>query len=220
MVLFKINGERNSGTNFLNKILQLNKFPTYEQKIIGKIVYHWKHGVPTNDYKNLNETVVDLFIFRDLNDWLISSYNNPYHLTPHKSFDSFLKSSQKSNTTLIDYRTNKIINDEDNGKTIFEIRYYKFNKIMEYKKNNKDVILINLSFIQNEQNLAQLLNFLADKYSPKLKVDNFICNIEHTKTKRPQKNRTYKLNVNDYENTINLYKNTEIEKFIDNLSYM
>jgi hypothetical protein len=29
MVLFKINGERNSGTNFLTNVLKQNKFPTY-----------------------------------------------------------------------------------------------------------------------------------------------------------------------------------------------
>ena len=51
MVLFKINGERNSGTNFLEQILKKNKFPTYTQQIIGKTVYHWKHGVPSVDYK-------------------------------------------------------------------------------------------------------------------------------------------------------------------------
>ena len=52
---------------------------------------------------------------------------------------------------------------------------------MEYKKNNKDVILVNLSFIQNEQNLSQFLDFLSDKYIPKLKGNNYICNIKHTK---------------------------------------
>ena len=36
MVLFKINGERNSGTNFLKSILLINEFPVYSQKIRKK----------------------------------------------------------------------------------------------------------------------------------------------------------------------------------------
>ena len=31
-MLFKINGERNSGTNFLTKLLISNKFPVYVQE--------------------------------------------------------------------------------------------------------------------------------------------------------------------------------------------
>ncbi len=68
MVLFKINGERNSGTTFLTNILKINKFPSYEHKINGIVIYHWKHGVPNDGYKKLDEKVVDLFIFRNLDD--------------------------------------------------------------------------------------------------------------------------------------------------------
>jgi hypothetical protein len=38
MVLFKINGERNSGTNFLRKILEQNGFPVTEQIQIDNVV--------------------------------------------------------------------------------------------------------------------------------------------------------------------------------------
>ena len=135
MVLFKINGERNSGTNFLEQILQKNKFPTYAHKIIGKTVYHWKHGVPSVDYKKLDKNVVDIFIFRNLEDWLVSFSKNPYHLKKHNNFNDFLKLPQISNDIkLLDYRTNECLNKDDNGKTIFQIREYKFNKIMDYKK--------------------------------------------------------------------------------------
>jgi len=36
MVLFKIYGERNSGTTFLTNILKLNGFPVYVHKNKGK----------------------------------------------------------------------------------------------------------------------------------------------------------------------------------------
>ena len=121
---------------------------------------------------------------------------------------------------MLDYRTNKCLNEDDNGKTIFQIREYKFNKIMEYKKNNKDVILVNLSFIQNYKNLSQFLDFLSEKYIPKLKVDNYICDIKHTKDNSNKKNRTYNINIKKYSDIINLNKNEKIENFINNLTFI
>ncbi|MCJ7801925.1 MAG: hypothetical protein MUP82_06165 [Candidatus Marinimicrobia bacterium] len=221
MVLFKINGERNSGTNFLEQILSKNNFPTYSQQITGKTVYHWKHGVPCVDYKELDEKVVDLFIFKRLEDWLISFSVNPYHLKKYDNFKNFLTLQQISNETqLLDYRTNKPLNEDDNGKTIFQIREYKFNKIMEYKKNNKDVILVNLSFIQNNNNLSQFLAFLSDKYMKTLKVNNYICNIKHTKDNTNNKNRTYNIDINKYRDIVDSNKNEEIENFINSLSFI
>ena len=121
---------------------------------------------------------------------------------------------------MLDYRTNECLNKDDNGKTIFQIREYKFNKIMEYKKNNKDVILVNLSFIQNEQNLSQFLDFLSDKYISELKVNNYICNIKHTKINSYIQNRTYNININDYRDIIDSNLNKENENFINNLTFI
>ena len=220
MVLFKINGERNSGTTFLEIILNINNFPTYAQKHEENIVYHWKHGVPSEDYKKLDEMVVDLFIFRNLEDWLISFSQNTYHLKKYNNFKDFLTLPQiPDNINLLDYRTNKCLNEDDNGRTVFQIREYKFNKIMEYKKNNKDVILVNLSFIQESNNLSHFLDFLADKYIPKLKVKNYINNINHTKDNSNKKNRTYnEININEYRDIIDSNLNDEIEIFINNLT--
>jgi hypothetical protein len=221
MVLFKINGERNSGTNFLTKILEMNNFPTYVHRRKKNTIYHWKHGVPSDDYKKLDETVVDLFIFRNLEDWLVSCLHNVYHLHKYDSFKKFLTLPQISDDkTLLDYRTNRCLNEDDNGKTIFQIREYKFNKIMEYKKRNKDVILVNLSFIQDSNNLSQFLDFLSDKYIPKLKVDNYITNIKHTKNNSNITNRIYNINISEYRDVIDSNLNDEIENFINNLTFI
>jgi hypothetical protein len=220
MVLFKINGERNSGTNFLHHILSKNAFPVYSQKIEGNIVYHWKHGIPSNDYKNLNEKVIDLFIFRNLDDWLISMYNNNYHLKKFNLFKDFLTEKQiYDNEPFLDYRTNESLNKDDDNKTIFQIRENKFNKIMEYKNNNKDVILVNLSFIQDEKNLSDFLDFLCEKYIPILKNNNYILSLNHLKDGTNVKNRTYNINIDDFRDIINSNKNIEIENFINNLTY-
>lgn len=224
MVLFKINGERNSGTTFLAKILQINNFPEYSGYFNDEgIVYHWKHGVPTDDYKELDEKVVDIFIFKNLEDWLVSFSKNHYHLKKHNNFKDFLTLPQiSSDKKFRDYRTNECLNKDDNGKTVFQIREYKFNKIMEYKKNNEDVILVNLSFIQDEKNLSQFLYFLADKYIKTLKINDYICNIDHTKLKKPKKtkNRKYKIDTNEYRDIIDSNKNEEIENFINDLSFI
>ena len=154
MVLFKINGERNSGTNFLTRILNRNKFPKYVQKINGNIVHHWKHGIPSEDYKELDEKVVDLFLFRNLEDWLISFSKNHYHLKKHNNFKDFLTLQQISHETkLLDYRTNECLNKDDNGKTVFQIREYKFNKIMD--KDN----FTSLLFGRFDYGLSKLENF-------------------------------------------------------------
>jgi len=228
MVLFKINGERNSGTNFLCEILNKNGFPTYHSNIIGNVIYYWKHGVPCSEQKKLDEKVVDLFIFRELNSWLISMFENPYELENkwNNDFKLFLKTKHSSNNFWKD-PNNETLNKDDNDKTIFEIREYKFNKIHEYKKNNKDVIFINLSFIQNEQNMSYLLDYLSSKYMPLLSREyipnvknNYILSTCHTKSKSDVKNRKYDINIDDYKYIINSSKNEKLEDFINNLSFI
>ncbi len=223
MIIFKISGERNSGTNFLENILKINGFQTYTQTIKNNIVFNWKHGIPIDNYKNNinNNIIVDIFIFRELNSWLISMYNNPYHIDmTNKSFKDFLTCTHKSNeTTLINYRTKNFLNDDDNGKTIFQIREYKFNKIYEYKNNNKNVVFVNLDFISNENNLHLFLNTLAYKYTLKINK-KLILSINHTKDSNiKDKNRKYNIDINNYKNIIDLNKNIFIEDFINNLTF-
>jgi len=221
MVLFKIYGERNSGTNFLETILKRNNFPTYVHTIKNNIVYHWKHGVPYEDCKVMNEKVVDICIFRNLDEWLVSFSNNSYHLKTYNNFKDFLTLPQKSNENFfLDYKTNECLNKDDNNKTVFQLREYKFNKILEYKKNNKDVLFVNLSFLQNMNNLSQFLDFLSVKYMPELKSDNYITNIKHTKENSNKQNRTYDIIIDEYSDIINSNKNDEIENFINNLTFM
>lgn len=220
MVLFKINGERNSGTTFLTEILNVNGLPTYVHKIIDRTIHNWKHGVPSNEHKHLNETVVDLFIFRNLEDWLVSMFKNPYELknTWNNSFDNFLKAKQLSNNYWKHYKYNTTVNFDDNDKTIFEIRQHKFNKIIKYKNDNKDVILINLSYIKNEKNLYEFLDFLCNKYTPELKKE-YILSLPHTKTKENIKDRRYEISIDDYREIIESNKNIEMETFINSLTF-
>ena len=112
------------------------------------------------------------------------------------------------------------MNEDDNGKTIFQIREYKFNKIMEYKKKNKDVILVNLSFIQNQKNLSKFLDFLSNKYLSGKKMNNYQYDIKHTKNNSNTQNTKYNININEYKSIINSKKNNKIENFINNLTFI
>ena len=150
----------------------------------------------------------------------MSTYNNNYHLKKHASFTNFLQCPQISKEKkMLDYRTKKILNIEDNNKTIFEIRKYKFDKICEYKEKHENVILINLEFIQNDRNLFHFLNFLAEKYMPSMMNKKFDLSFKHTKSKSKEKNRKYNINIEKYRDIINLNKNDEMEQCINALTF-
>ncbi len=221
MVLFKIWGERNSGTTFLSELLKINNFSVYTQFIENNICYYWKHDIPDSNVKKLDNRVIDIFIFRNLNEWLPSMWQNPYHLKKVNNFNDFLISKRLvEEEGLYNYRDNKILNSDDQNKTIFEIRYYKFNKIYEYRKLNKDVIFINLNYLQNEDTAFIFLSTINKEYDLN-NNNNFITSISnHTKINNIKvKNRFYDINIDDYKDTINLYKSQEIEEYIENLKF-
>jgi hypothetical protein len=218
-MLFKIYGERNSGTNFLTSILTKNNFDCgfgkhytdYDLPIIWKNEFsYWKHGIPNTNLKILGyKKVIDIFIFRNLEEWLISMHVNNYHLVKIEDFGEFLINKQQND-----------INDlDDNDKTIFEIRYYKIQKIIEYYKNNENVIFVNLSFLEDQNNLLYFLQKLNEKYMNNSLDNNFITKINHTKTGEEIKKRNYNIDLQKYQNIVNTYKNEEIEMFINNMTF-
>lgn len=218
-MLFKINGERNSGTNFLDRLLRINDFPTYVHEYKNNICYYWKHGIPDETIKNKNERVIDIFIFRNLNSWLVSFWKNPYHLKSINEYELFLTEKQVSKeSNIFDFRNNLFLNEDDNNKTIFDIRYYKYNKIVDYKNKNKDIVFVNLDFIQNKDNAHLFLKALNEMYIKDERI-NYITEVKkHTKSNEEIKNRSYSL-IDDNTNIINTYKDAEIENFIDNLKF-
>jgi hypothetical protein len=121
--LFKINGERNSGTNFLHELFSKNKLRCISDIREGKIIKHWKHAIPTNDVKTLHSKVVNIIIFRQLDNWLQSMFNNQYHLKYTTNYEKFL--TQKIiPVSLNEYDVNgNLVSYDDEGKTIFDLRY-------------------------------------------------------------------------------------------------
>lgn len=101
-MLFKIYGERNSGTNYLTRLLQNNFGIQYvfedHLDLNTSICYYWKHGFPDYSFNEVNEEVINVFIIRDLRKWLVSMYHNPYCLdfdNKNRSFEYFIQQKHK-----------------------------------------------------------------------------------------------------------------------------
>ena len=223
-MFFKIYGERNSGTNFLKRLIQKNFGNTFGNQdgnlLINNKYYFWKHSVPRNYTKNNkeNKSVAKIFIVRKLEPWLVSMFYKPYHLKKINNFESFLLNKQEiEDNSTHKYLNNSFINRDDRNRTIFEIRYHKFNKIKEYIQNNENIILVQLDYIQNDDNCIHFLQEINKKYN--LNKKNFTLIKKHTKNSKHIKNIQYKTNYQDYQETIDIYKNEEIEDQINELTY-
>jgi len=86
---FCIKGERCSGTNYLEKIIEKNLKLKYENKL------GWKHSYLNTFENNLNyNDFLTIVIFRNVYDWLLSFYRNPHHLNFNDySFSQFIRMS-------------------------------------------------------------------------------------------------------------------------------
>lgn len=223
-ITFKIWGERNSGTNYLQNLIQQNFGNIFVHRIINNTYYYWKHGIPCNSVKNYlkNEIIVDIFIFRNLDDWLMSMYKNQYCLKCINNLENFLTFKQTSiEKKYLDFRTNKPMNYDDNDKSIFEIRNYKFASINDYFNNNNNVILVNLNYLQeNNENVITFLNSINLKYNLKKNENDFIINFVHTKDKSNNKKRNYDIDLRKYKHIITSNKNEKVEEFISNLKFI
>jgi hypothetical protein len=147
-------------------------------------------------------------------------YNNQYHLKYIEEYEIFLTCKQTcTENKYLNFITNKPINYDDNDKTIFEIRYYKFKHIMDYFNNNNNVILVNLGYLQeNNENLLALLNDINNKYN--LNINDYVTEFSHTKKSLDksitnEKKRIYKQQIDTYKynEIINLNKNNDVEEF-------
>jgi len=225
MYCFKISGERNSGTQFMHQLIKTNFGNTFEEGSIkfDSKDYIWKHGDPNNNMQE-NKTFIKIFVVRKLESWLVSMFHNHYHLNNFNNFKKFLTTPFKEDD--VEKRKefciygNIPVNFEDIDKTIFQVRYYKYLKIKEYCEQNENIILVSLEYLQNDDNCIHFLKEINHKYNFNKKEDNFKLIEKHTKNGNMNlKNRTYKINHEDYQLEIDNNKNIEIENEINNLTY-
>jgi hypothetical protein len=171
-------------------LLKKHGLPVFDGIYLGKVSFWWRHGYPSKYLKLLGEKSINFLIVRDLDDWLISMYNTPYYLKLERSqsFGEFLIAKQKlsdEKDVPINIRNNKVLNHTDENKTIFEIRYNKLRSFLDYFKNNKDVVIVRLKYLQDEQNCIHFMQEVAknttyiypnlmDVSTPTLKHKNWV----------------------------------------------
>lgn len=230
MILFTVTGERNSGTHFIERLIEENKV-----RCIGDLTGILnRHRIPEDSIKTMGiygERMINIIVFRKLDSWLVSMYKNSYFLEKKEesTFEEFLIRNQKScfiykNEIEAQYYiySDKELFSQDTGKTIFEIRYSKIKSFLDFYNRHKDVILVSLEYLQNEKNCKKFIKDLNSRYD--LNIKNVISSIEqHTKRSKlvNVKNRIYedvKITGNIRE-IINKNRNIEIESFIEELTY-
>lgn len=223
-LLLKVNGERNSGTSFLHELLKSNfgEELTYRDRLLNGRILHWAHGVPESEVKTLNDKVVDVFVFRDLEPWLISMFKNPYELVPFENFEQFLTYSQTPFGSFRNAKDGSVINRDDFGKTIFDIRYHKFTNIVKYCMDNTDCVFVNLNTLQDESKCSSFIDLLKERYGLVSKTSDNIVSFPYQlatgkKIKNPEdKNRKY-FDIGNYRDIIESLKHRDIERDISNL---
>ena len=224
-LLLKVNGERNSGTSFLHEILKANfgEELVYRDRLVDGHIFHWAHGVPEPEVKSLDDKVVDVFVFRELEPWLISMFKNPYELVPFEDFEQFLIMGQMPSGGYNNAKDGSVINSDDYGKTIFDIRYHKFIEIVNYCTKNTDCVFVNLNSLQNEFRCNAFIDLLKDRYDLVSKNSNNIVSFPyHLATGKKiennnDKNRKY-FDIDDWKDIIEISKHQDIENSINNLS--
>ena len=211
---FTIYGERCSGTNYLELLINKNfKLPvTWD--------YGWKHYFGFSDLSKSNDTLF-LGIVRNPVDWLNSLWNQPHHIvySAKKDKDSFLnkkiwsihdsgKTSEKHDFGKDNLQSYHLYEKNRPYNNIFELRSIK----AEFLHSKMPFMVNNFHFIKYEDlknNTSESLNIISNKFDLKLN-NNAVENIlTYKKENKPFLNNKIKNEfiLNDVIEKINI--NTE-----------
>ena len=191
-----------------------------------KLIFAWKHGYPQDYLKLINERVVNIFIIRSLDEWLISMFHNPHTLALPLAvkFKDFLTFENIPLGCPVPKRgfvlTNgKLQNITDFRKDIFEIRYEKIKSYIEFNHKYKDVVFVKLDYIRDKENCRTFLEHLNIKYD--LGMSDIIPEILiNLKTGEPGKKREYDTIIDEESRKlIERRKNDKVEGWIDELTF-
>jgi hypothetical protein len=212
----KIFGERNSGTIFLEKLIKNNIKGIHVCSGELNDGTGWKHGIPNNFYLNkLKGKVIYVIIFRELMTWLNSMYHRPYHIDKKSNFYEFIISKIHS-TSQFDSDIKYL--SWETSKNPFQLRYFKYIELMKLFCSKKNVVLVNLDWIQKDKG-NDLINLLINNYGLSKRFPFFKPILKHTKTNRKTDNdKSYK----KYGVPLEIFKkyvNPAIENKINNLTY-
>tara|TARA_Y100000389_G_scaffold202403_1_gene247555 strand:- start:9709 stop:10392 length:684 start_codon:yes stop_codon:yes gene_type:complete len=216
----KIYGERNSGTNFLEKLISTN---TDNVNVIHHGIGHyksrrvkgWKHGVPDitlYSQSDIENTLV-VFIIRDLEPWLKSMFLSPYEYSVPNSFEQFLQDNINVHKHRLDH---PVVKFDYESKNIFDLRYFKINRYLDFYKNIHNGIFINLEHVQRDNHT--FLQILNQHYNIDVK-HNIVKIDKHTKT---NKKGVLNQNTQHIQIPLNILQskvNNNLEHFVNNLKH-
>lgn len=188
---YTIFGERCSGTNYLENIINMNFDVTVTWE------YGWKHffGFQDNSLKNSDDTLF-ICIVRNLPDWINSFYRTPHHVPKYKKMlckekrlDEFLNKEfysvfDKDQTERMEDRN---IYTGERYKNIFELRHTKLNWMLEDLPNKVE----NCIFIRHE-------DLINDFEKTLLKIKDMGLEVK--------KNINFPLNTTFYKKTNSIFK--------------
>lgn len=193
---YKILGERNSGTNYLEQLLHSN----FNINRLNN--FNSKHFFGLSEYSGIKDEILNNTLFigvvRDPFTWINSMYKNPYHLPESlkATQQGFLNNEWYSifdNGTEIQHDRN-IYNTEKRYKNIFELRKLKLKFLVEeMPKLVKNYILIRYEdlLFNLKPTMIKLLKFNIIKKN----INKFPINILHH-TKDPGRRFIYKYELN------------------------
>jgi len=203
----KIYGERNSGTIYLEKLLNanINHVKIHSGRYDGGT--GWKHGFPKIHYFKPKQTLF-IFIIRDVESWLKSMFKQPYHYHIRKDIYNFINRPLLIKENRLDHDVNRTVFER--GK-ILDIRYRKIIAYQHFFRRIPHGIIISLKYLQ--ENYTTFLELLRDEY--KINVNEEIKNItRHTKNNRNIKNRDHNVELD-----VNKVKiNRRLEQFVKKLN--
>lgn len=162
---FLIKGERCSGTNYIEKLIESNLGITQQETL------EWKHGyisLSVTDSFGKSIDYLTIVIFRNVFDWLRSFYLTPHHLEGAKSahwedeptFSEFIRREVK----MIDDKKNYKNMDRhpfslNNPKNLLELRKWKTENWLNYKKLEKPVYYLKYEdLVKNPEKIIREIN--------------------------------------------------------------
>lgn len=194
---FTIYGERCSGTNYLQELIELN----FDVETTWD--YGWKHFFGFNDVSKSDNTLF-ICIIRDPYTWLNSLYQIPHHIThtirgdPTKFLNNEVFSYDDHNESRDE--TKEMMNDrhiytKERYKNIFELRYTKLHYLtVDLPKKVKHHI-----FIRYEDLLFDFENTMNQIKSTGLKVKENIVFPINTKYDIKVRNQTEDQRIEIYK---------------------
>lgn len=207
MVNIKIYGERNSGTNFFEKLLRQNLLNVNIEEGHFTTRMGWKHSfLYKNIVKKFRRNTIFIFLIRDLEPWLKSMYKNPYHIGRRRNIKEFIKKPILPR----DRRPKHPINwDMRERSNIVSLRYGKILSYLSAMSHLENCLFLNLEDLQ--KNYGKVLAFISENFNIK-KREKVIPILKHTKTKTNMQNRNYNLDLPHIRN-----RNRKLEQFVTSL---